>query len=114
MSENVYNALKWLVQLLLPASGTLYFALASIWSLPNAEQVVGTIAAVTVFLGVVLKIDSNLHAKHEEEVNVGEIAQVPYETDDGQEAFAMEFAKPLYEYEPGDLVKMRVTEGRGA
>lgn len=43
-------------QLLLPAMGTLYFALASIWHLPYGEQVVGTITAVDTFLGVILGI----------------------------------------------------------
>ena len=42
--------------LLLPAMGTLYFALASIWHLPYGEQVVGTITAVDTFLGVILGI----------------------------------------------------------
>ena len=45
-----------MAQLLLPAMGTLYFALASIWHLPYGEQVVGTITAVDTFLGVILGI----------------------------------------------------------
>ena len=45
-----------MAQLLLPAMGTLYFALASIWRLPYGEQVVGTITAVDTFLGVILGI----------------------------------------------------------
>lgn len=45
-----------MAQLLLPAMGTLYFALASIWHLPYGEQVVGTITAVDAFLGVILGI----------------------------------------------------------
>jgi Putative phage holin Dp-1 len=51
-----YDNLKWLALIGLPALGTLYFALAGIWGLPAAEQVVGTIVAVDTFLGVVLKI----------------------------------------------------------
>ena len=31
MCDKTYNVLKWMAQLLLPAMGTLYFALASIW-----------------------------------------------------------------------------------
>ena len=51
-----YDQLKWLALIGLPALGTLYFALAGIWGLPAAEQVVGTIVAVDTFLGVVLRI----------------------------------------------------------
>lgn len=56
MCDKTYNVLKWMAQLLLPAMGTLYFALASIWRLAYVEQVVGTITAVDTFLGVILGI----------------------------------------------------------
>lgn len=56
MCDKTYNVLKWMAQLLQPAMGTLYFALASIWHLPYGEQVVGTITAVDTFLGVILGI----------------------------------------------------------
>lgn len=58
MSNKTYDILKWIAQILLPALGTLYFAVASIWGLPYAEQIVGTITAVDAFLGVVLGISS--------------------------------------------------------
>ena len=62
-SKNTYDFLKWVAQFLLPAAGTLYFALASIWALPYGEQVVGTITAVDTFLGVLLGISSNAYYK---------------------------------------------------
>lgn len=58
MSNKVYDILKWIAQLLLPAIGTLYFALAGIWGLPYGEQIVGTITAIDTFLGVILGISS--------------------------------------------------------
>ena len=36
----------------------LYFALAGIWNFPLGEQVLGTIAAIDTFLGVLLGISS--------------------------------------------------------
>lgn len=63
LSNKVYNTLKWIAQYLLPASGTLYFALAAIWNLPYGEQIVGTISAVTIFLGVILGISSATYVK---------------------------------------------------
>jgi hypothetical protein len=53
LTNTTYNLLNALSQVVLPAAGTLYFALAAIWSLPNAEKVVGSIVALDTFLGVV-------------------------------------------------------------
>ena len=58
MSNSLYDTLKWVAQILLPAIGTLYFALAQIWGFPYAEQIVGTITAIDTFLGTVLMISS--------------------------------------------------------
>lgn len=62
LSNKYYDILKWAAQILLPAFGTLYFALAGIWGLPYAEQVVGTITAIDTFLGVLLGISSASYA----------------------------------------------------
>lgn len=58
LSNKVYDILKWIAQLFLPAAGTLYFALASIWGLPYGEEIVGTITAIDAFLGVILGIST--------------------------------------------------------
>lgn len=58
MSNKMYDFLKYVAQILLPAIATLYFALASIWGLPYAEQIVGTITAIDTFLGVLLGIST--------------------------------------------------------
>ena len=64
MNDKVYDVLKWIAQLLLPAIGTLYFALAGIWGMPYGEQIVGTITAIDTFLGVILGIASNTYNKN--------------------------------------------------
>lgn len=64
ISNKTYDKLKWMAQYLLPASGTLYFALAGIWGLPYGEEVVGTITAVDTFLGVLLGISSVQYHKN--------------------------------------------------
>ena len=63
LSNKVYNVLKWIAMYLLPALGTLYFALASIWGLPYGEQIVGTITAIDTFLGVILGISTAQYNK---------------------------------------------------
>jgi hypothetical protein len=54
LGDTTYALVKQTAALVLPAVGALYFALAQIWHFPNSEGVVGTIAAVNTFFGVVL------------------------------------------------------------
>lgn len=58
INHKVYDVLKWIAMVALPAVGTLYFALAGIWGLPSAQEVVGTITAIDAFLGTLLQISS--------------------------------------------------------
>lgn len=62
MNNKVYDVLKWIAQIVLPALGALYFALAQIWGLPYGEEIVGTITAIDCFLGAILGI-SNVQYK---------------------------------------------------
>ena len=63
LNNKLYDLLKWVAQICLPAIGTLYFALASIWGFPYGEQIIGTITALDIFLGVLLGISSNTYKK---------------------------------------------------
>lgn len=65
MKDKTYDILKYVAQYVLPACGTLYFALAGIWNLPYGEQIVGTITAVDTFLGVLLGISTNTYNKEQ-------------------------------------------------
>ena len=65
-SNRCYDILKFVAQILLPAIGTLYFALAQIWQFPYAEEVVGTITAIDAFLGAILGISTKQYLKEKE------------------------------------------------
>lgn len=58
LPDKVYDILKWVAQIVLPAIGALYFGLCAIWGFPYGEQVVGTITVVDTFLGAILGISS--------------------------------------------------------
>lgn len=58
MKNETYDTLKWITTIVLPALGTLYFALSGIWGFPYGEQIVGTITAIVTFLGVILGISN--------------------------------------------------------
>lgn len=62
--NETYDILKWIAMYLLPAIGTLYFALASVWGLPYGEQIVGTVTAIDTFLGVILGISTANYNKY--------------------------------------------------
>lgn len=69
MSDKVYDVLKWIALILIPAIGTLYFALAGIWGFPYAEAIVGTLTAVDAFLGAILGISTSMYKKNQSESN---------------------------------------------
>jgi hypothetical protein len=58
LSSQTYDRLKVLSTIVLPALATLYATLASIWGWPFSVEIVGTVAAFAVFLGVLLKVAS--------------------------------------------------------
>lgn len=67
LSNKVYDILKYVAQIVLPAIGTLYYAIAEIWNLPFGIEVVGTITAIDTFLGALLKLSSDSYYDEEEE-----------------------------------------------
>lgn len=64
MNNKVYDVLKYVAQIVLPAVATLYFTLAQIWGLPYGEEIVGTIVAIDTFLGVILQVSTNSYNKY--------------------------------------------------
>lgn len=63
MKNKTYDVLKYVAQIVLPAVATLYFTLSGIWGLPYGEEIVGTITAVDLFLGALLKLSNNQYKK---------------------------------------------------
>lgn len=57
-SNKAYDILKQVAVIVLPAMGTLYFALCQIWGLPYGEEIVGTIAAVDTFIGALIGVST--------------------------------------------------------
>lgn len=63
LNNKVYDIMKWLVIIVMPAVATLYAALAAVWAWPYADEVVTTITAVDTFLGAVLCISTAQYHK---------------------------------------------------
>ena len=56
--DGVYDVLKWVCLIFLPAFSTAYSALAGIWGLPFGEQIPATVTVVSLFLGTLLGVSS--------------------------------------------------------
>lgn len=67
MPNKTYDVLKEIAMIWVPALATLYFTLAGIWGLPYGEQIVGTLSAIDVFMGTILKISSIQYYKGNEQ-----------------------------------------------
>lgn len=65
LPSKAYDILKFIAQIVLPALGTLYFALAGIWGFPYGEEIVGTIMAIDTFLGAILGISTMQYNKEQ-------------------------------------------------
>jgi hypothetical protein len=63
LSNKLYDVLKYIALIALPALATLYFALAEIWGLPYGTEVVATITAVDTFLGVLIGVSAAKYNK---------------------------------------------------
>ncbi len=64
MSNKVYDILKWVVMVCLPAIGTAYAGMAKIWGFPYPEQITGTIMIVCTLVGTLLGISSATYYKN--------------------------------------------------
>lgn len=72
LNNKQYDIIKWLTVVLLPALGTLYFALSQLWGLPAGESILGSMMAIQVFIGAIMGISTKQYEKSGEKY-VGEI-----------------------------------------
>jgi len=63
MNNKIYDVLKWIALVVLPALTALWLTLANIWGFPYAEAIGATMAAITTFLGAILGVSSVQYAK---------------------------------------------------
>lgn len=63
LNNRVYDVLKWLCLIALPALSVLYAALAGVWDWPYAEQIATTINAVVAFVGALIGVSTASYRK---------------------------------------------------
>lgn len=68
LSNKWYDVLKFVCTVFLPALGTFIFAISKIWGWPPyAENIVGTLSAISVFIGALIGISSIQYNKQEKQ-----------------------------------------------
>lgn len=67
MSNKVYDVLKYIALIVLPAVATFYAGLSKIWTLPYPAEIPGTIMLVDTLLGALLKISTDQYNKEKGE-----------------------------------------------
>jgi len=102
--------LKQSVTLILPAVGALYFALAQIWNLPKSEEVVGSIAALNTFLGVLLGVSTKSYNKSDARY----AGAIVVEETDEKKTFTLELNEDPEKIEKKDEVTFRVENDTGS
>lgn len=65
LSNKLYDVLRVLAGIILPAIAAFYVAISKIWGLPYAQEIAGTIAAVVALIEALLKISSVNYWKEE-------------------------------------------------
>ena len=65
LKDSVYDTLKWIVMIAIPALTTAYVGLSTIWGWPYADEVAKTSAVVCALLGALLGISTAQYNKQE-------------------------------------------------
>lgn len=63
MSNQLYDILKFIAQIVLPAIATFYVTIASIWGLPLGDEISRTVMAIDTLLGAILMISTSQYKK---------------------------------------------------
>ena len=66
MSNKVYDILKYIALIVLPALATFYAVIAKIWGLPYPVEIPATIMATDTFLGALLKLSTDQYNKEQQ------------------------------------------------
>jgi len=65
LNDGLYDILKWITMIVIPALATAYVGLASVWGWPYADEVAKTSAVICTLLGALLGISTAQYNKEE-------------------------------------------------
>lgn len=106
LTNKTYDAIRWVAQYFLPALGTLYLTVSAIWGLPGGEQVLATVTALALFLGVIMGISKKSYTAGENQYD-GTLTVGDIEND------GLVIDRTLEELEGLDQIKIKVRSAFG-
>lgn len=103
-NNKIYDTLKFIAQIVLPGLAAAYFSLSSIWNLPSANEVVGTITVIDTFLGLFLKRSSDLYNASDEKFD----GKITVDETEEKKTFSLELDTHPDDLEKKDEVALKV------
>lgn len=67
LPNEIYDILKWVTMIVIPAMATAYVGLAAVWGWPYADEIAKTAAVICTLLGALLGISTAQYNKSAEE-----------------------------------------------
>ena len=67
LPDKLYDILKWITMIVIPALATAYVGLSAVWGWPFADEIAKTAAVVCTLLGALLGISTAQYYKDDEE-----------------------------------------------
>lgn len=108
-SNAVYDRLKWVAQVVLPALALFYITLAPVWGFPKPDEVSATVVAFDLFLGTLLGL-SHVQYKNSAGRFDGKVVVYPEQEDGTAVRFIMDDPSVLL---AKDEVTVEVKRPRG-
>ena len=103
LSNALYDLLKQIALIWLPAAAALYTGLAALWGLGDIPEIVGTLTAVDTFLGAALHLSSSPAASATD----GEI--VVDKTNPVKDVYSLNLETSLDELDQKNTITLKVT-----
>jgi hypothetical protein len=107
LSNKLYDLLKPIALVWLPAIGTLYFALSQIWGLPDGAEIVGSITAADTFLGGILHISSSSLPDNDGSLVIDK-------SDPSKDTYSLEPSISFDEIDKKDTITFKVVQKTGS
>ena len=75
LNNNIYNILKWVTLVVIPALTTAYVGLSAVWGWPYATEIAKTSAVICTLLGALLGISTAQYNKGNAPLNTERVWQ---------------------------------------